>query len=89
MKHQKVSKYDDYECRKSADEALSKTFFITQDNCWFSLPSRCFKTKLKINKFTLISWKNDFLIKEKGSYTYPTLRKKMQFLNEKSFLKKL
>ena len=41
-------------------------FIIIRDNCWFNQPSEFSKPKRKINKFTLISWKNDFLPKEKN-----------------------
>ena len=50
-----------------------KQFLITQDDCWISMSSRLFKPNGKINKFTVISRKNDFPTKvnPKKKYTQP------------------
>ena len=68
----------------------TKKYFITQDDCWFNLPSELSKSKSKIKKILPL-----FLTK-KVSYTcrsispIPALRKKTwkkaNFSNENSFL---
>ena len=52
-----------------ADHSVKKTV-IVQDACWFYLLGELFKCKREINKFTIISLKNDF------SYAILTSRKK-------------
>ena len=56
-----------------------KQILITRDDCWFSLPNKLSKNKQVIKpQFHNYSKKEVF-------YTYPTLRKKTNFLNENSF----
>ena len=47
-----------------------KRFLKTQDDCWFSQPT---KPNREINKFAIIFCKNDFLSKVKVSYSCPRI----------------
>ena len=48
--------------RDDSDYVHNKDYLIIQDHCWFSLPSKLFKQKFKINQLNLSSIQKMFVI---------------------------
>ena len=70
-----------------------KKIVVKRDDCWFGVPSGLFKPRWEINKFTLISWKKDFLPKENSFAYFPAhlrlLTSLAQPLEKTKFLMKI